>query len=444
MNNKGFTMVEILGVVVIMGILMAVAVGAVSLYRDRATNQAYDTLAKSASGAAANYIMDYPDNKGAVLLEDLHDDQYIERPADPNNENKDCEGVVVYNKTSGTGDKIDSYDYKVHLCCSNYARTYHYPSGTVTEIEDKNYCSNLNNIDTETGEIKAAPSCTIELSGEKNASGEFTEPVDIKLKTKGSVTGRKLSTSSDPGEDYDGVTNVIHSDNGTVTYYGHVKNAYGESSCSQTFTKNGTGPAVTLSNDSNGNWTKGPVKITISSNDPKGIEKVEYGYDKETWYSHDWTNQSADLTNVLGTWTAERNQKVYIKVTSKSGNYTIKETTVKIDKTPPEYIAIGMTCGSHPDGYKRYLTIVTTDSGSGIKSRNLSWSWYNSSKSYVGGSTANSSNFGGWARLDDGLWDTAASAGTKYISFSQTTCDMVGNCASKTGDMIPKEPPVCS
>ena len=438
MNNKGFTMVELLGVVVIMGILMSVAVAGVSIYRDKAAQQAYDTLAQSASGATANYIMDYPDNEGAILIKELHESNYLEKPSDPNNEGNDCNGVVVYNKNSGSGNKLDTYDYKVHLCCSNYQKTYLYPSGNTEDIPGGNYCKNLNNVDMETGELNAAPTCSIEIKGETNVEGDYKSAVEVKLKTRGTITDKGLTTSS--SKTYNSVTNVIHTGDGNVTYYGYVKNSKGEGSCTKTFKKNGAGPEVTVINDSGGNWVNRNVRIDVNSNDPKGIKKVEYSYDNKTWYS-DCRDPNADLTHVGCVWEAERDMPVYIKVTSNTGNYTIEETRVRIDRTPPVVTDLEVHCGIKAN-YDRYLFFRYTDYGSGLGRRELSWTFYDKNGNNLGSnsSTAN------WnvSVEDDRLWDNYPSLkGEASISYNLSICDHAGNCTPKSGSKVPFSPPIC-
>lgn len=440
MNNKGFTMVEILGVVVILGILMSVAIGGVTIYRDKAAQQSYDTMAKSSTNAVTNYIMDYPDDSGAVFIKDLYEESYLERPADPNDEGKECNGVVVYNKNSGTGgDKLDSYDYKVHLCCANYEKTYNYPSGTVTDIEEAAYCKNLSDdkIDMHTGLLKKPPTCSIELEGSKNASGVYTSDVKVKLKTGGTVTGKGLATSNSPT--YNESAEVNHTTDGnSITYYGYVKNAMGETSCSKTFKKDGSKPTLTVVNNSNEQWVNQNVVLNITSSDSNGIAAVDYSYDKNTWYN-DFGYKSPDLTSIIGTWYVDRNQKVYIRATDKSGNTTIKETMVKIDKTPPVFTSINVECGVHEihTNLRRFLRFKFNDTGSGLGKRDVSWTWYTDADVFAG-SSSSSTNFGGAATAGDRLWDNAAK-----ITYSITICDLANNCVTESGDKVPMSPPVC-
>ena len=55
-NNKGFSLVEILAAIVILGVLMTLAANAYNVYKKDARQQAYDTMAKTATTAAENYM----------------------------------------------------------------------------------------------------------------------------------------------------------------------------------------------------------------------------------------------------------------------------------------------------------------------------------------------------------------------------------------------------
>lgn len=123
-NNKGFSLIELLGVVVLLGILMLTGMLAYSRYKQKARNQAYDTLAISAERAMEEYIMDHP-TETSVSFETLYEDQYLEKPLDPASKDNLCEGKVVIKSTEiGEDDALDVNQYEVHVCCSNYNYTY--------------------------------------------------------------------------------------------------------------------------------------------------------------------------------------------------------------------------------------------------------------------------------------------------------------------------------
>ena len=62
-NNKGFTLVEILVAIALLGVLMTLAAQAYNVYKKKARQQAYDTMAKTATTAATNYLMENAQSK---------------------------------------------------------------------------------------------------------------------------------------------------------------------------------------------------------------------------------------------------------------------------------------------------------------------------------------------------------------------------------------------
>ena len=58
LNKKGFSLVELLTTIAILGILMSVAVGAVTIYLNRTREQAMDTIASSSYDGMVNYMME--------------------------------------------------------------------------------------------------------------------------------------------------------------------------------------------------------------------------------------------------------------------------------------------------------------------------------------------------------------------------------------------------
>ena len=129
MKNKGFTMVELLAVIAILGIMTGLAISAYTRYKEKTKNNAYDIMASSASSAAESYIMDHS-TATSVYFDTLIEEGYLENTVDPGNSNDICKGKVVIKKGDlGTETKLQSNKYSVSLCCNNYNYTYEYPNG---------------------------------------------------------------------------------------------------------------------------------------------------------------------------------------------------------------------------------------------------------------------------------------------------------------------------
>lgn len=131
MNNKGYTLVELLAVIVILGILSGVAVMGVSRYLSQSKQQAYDTLAQSSAVAFENYIIKQGDKASAVLSE-LVDEGYLEGRTDPEDKARFCDGVIIKEDNSGVG--LSSNNYTVYLSCSAYTAKYKFPDESKWEI----------------------------------------------------------------------------------------------------------------------------------------------------------------------------------------------------------------------------------------------------------------------------------------------------------------------
>ena len=147
-NNKGFTLVEIMSVVVILGIIAITAVVAYNKYLNDTRNKDYDFMAKSASHAAAEYAADAghaaadaaggckrkagsQDHIGirTVTFQELYEKEYLEYPQDPSNQGKMCSGKVVIKNTENY-DGLDTEKYDVTVCCANFSYIYHFPGGS--------------------------------------------------------------------------------------------------------------------------------------------------------------------------------------------------------------------------------------------------------------------------------------------------------------------------
>ncbi len=148
MNNKGFTLVEILAAVTVLAILTGLAIAGYSRYIDYSKNKAYTNMAKSASVAAEEFVMDNPgiatetkkvtengktkyvikdDSAYGVSFQELVEEGYLSGAADPNKKGSQCKGYVrVGLVKSDEENGLDQYIYEVDECCSTHHGRYKY------------------------------------------------------------------------------------------------------------------------------------------------------------------------------------------------------------------------------------------------------------------------------------------------------------------------------
>lgn len=121
LNNKGFTLIEILATVAIMGILSGVAIIGVTNYIEKTQRDAYEIMQKTVYDAAASYHQNNPASGTVnINITDLKTEGYLETLQDPSNKNGVCSGTVTINKNSGSTTVLDSYTYTVDLACKKY------------------------------------------------------------------------------------------------------------------------------------------------------------------------------------------------------------------------------------------------------------------------------------------------------------------------------------
>lgn len=130
-NNKGFTLVEVLGAIVILGILMGIAVASYSVYRDKANTTSYELIEKNAISAAEEYFIDNV-NEDEVTLNKLVNESYMEPVIDPASRNDTCTGKVSIIEKTKKGEKsLDKNTYMVKLECKVH-NSCHIEPGTLS------------------------------------------------------------------------------------------------------------------------------------------------------------------------------------------------------------------------------------------------------------------------------------------------------------------------
>ena len=137
-NNKGFSLVELLAVIAIIGILFGLGLQAYSIYQDKAKKDGYDTMAKSASQAAEEYRMEHP-AVDSVNFDTLYNSGLLSSLQDPGSRGEKCTGTVtIETNKSADNTVLDENKYTVTVCCTNYNYTYSYPSGN--KVQNINGC----------------------------------------------------------------------------------------------------------------------------------------------------------------------------------------------------------------------------------------------------------------------------------------------------------------
>lgn len=135
-KNKGFTMVELLAVITIMGLLAMVAIPAVTKYLIKSRTTSLDTMVKSTYEAAENYMMNNNiivrsgDPAYVIPAKTLVDEQYLEELIDPAGNSKRCDTnanskVEVTYDTASAG--IINYKFKVTIVCPSKTLTKTFP-----------------------------------------------------------------------------------------------------------------------------------------------------------------------------------------------------------------------------------------------------------------------------------------------------------------------------
>ena len=124
-NNKGFSLIELLGAITILGIITTFAIITYSRYIEQSRKKSYKIMRESAISATEEYLLDHPTSSNvSVTFKELVDGEYLENADDPSDTSTDCKGKVTVIENDATDSALAYNDYEVVICCANYYHTY--------------------------------------------------------------------------------------------------------------------------------------------------------------------------------------------------------------------------------------------------------------------------------------------------------------------------------
>ena len=135
MNNKGFTLVEILASVSLLAVLSGVAIAGVSKYIETSKKKAYKNMEAQIFDAAQSYIEEnstaIPTSGRRIEVQTLTSENYLGKLTDPAQKQSTCNSrsYVFVTKQKGTNGALDKYTYNINLICSTYS-SHHYEGNT--------------------------------------------------------------------------------------------------------------------------------------------------------------------------------------------------------------------------------------------------------------------------------------------------------------------------
>ena len=418
-NNKGFSLVELLAAIVIMGILTGIGIVSVTYLINKTEKEYYKAQESEIIMAAKSYTQDNRSflpkrvgQKNQVYLKTLQDKKYIGEVIDRNKKicdpNQSYVQVYRYSK--------NDYSYVVNLVCDGYTSEDSSPTNLVgpdikfvfegigandnydlakvtITIEDEDKISGYRYIITKNGnEVKNSG----DIDGKLEKKIEFTLP--LKEYVPGIIEIKVIATD----------------------FYGNESNKK-----EQKTIVNSTAPTCTVLKE-NTTWTNGvPVETQVKCNDFTGL-----GCKKDV-YTQDFYNDA---------------KVSVVEIEDNAGNKGICNVNTYIDVTPPTGPVIENAYENTWTNTSYTIKVTSVDEMSGIAF--IEYRYPDSNGKDGNGNPENE-----WHRYENSSKDPGDNTPFVTTAFSKErgeyveirACDNVGNCSSnKSMIKIDKTSPSCS
>ena len=336
-NKKGFTIIELLAVILIISILLIIAAPTVMKYMKKGTQSYYRSLESEVKVAGGEYVETYrsllPQNIGHVRVVDLAElesNKYIDPVKDE--KGNSCIGQVTIEKT-----KTDSYDYYSCIKCGDYYTStgkYCVYNDSLGKFEN----GELDNVYTDTGDYEIRVEKDLY---EVEQTKEFISPL-AEVYYKGELLKSDLEgTPREVNTNELGTYDVVY-------YYRGAKKIIKVKVVDNELPSKTQ--VVLKYNDKNGksyqgNWYSGDIYVkykatdyTVSRIKGSGIDYYEVSNDGVNFVkvTKDDSRKYTPLSATEQKMVVEGNYLRYVRAVDKNGNVgPVNSYRVKIDKTKP-------------------------------------------------------------------------------------------------------------
>lgn len=341
LSESGFTLVETLGVLVILSIIMLIAIPSLSASTDEMSSSYYKNLEKLLLISAKDYYRDnrslYPNQVGrrsSVSLDYLVRLKYIEQPKSTRKNN--CTGYVEVSMDT-------SITWKTCLKCDDYQS-----DDETCDFSNTSGGSNVGSSDSNKSRFLSVP----QLEYTVVRDNPFTPPfAELRYGDNTNYEVLRSDIGAIPGYidtsrigDY--TLNYAFAGTSPIYVTVHVVDVTPPSSVTVSLTKESLSGEVYTTG-----WTNQDVYQSFNATDDEGgsgIKGYEYSFVNQPNNNSSWTLTTnsyitqKELLEKLGTSSKDFNQTVYVRAVDNHDNRgSVTSYSLSIDQTPPSCTSSG-------------------------------------------------------------------------------------------------------